>query len=107
MMPLVVEKNMSASVEVQLLCQADEAPKPSIRWCTLFQSTMQFCAWPELPKPLKRATNSNVPIVFFMFENGIDYFPKLLSGETENTFITLMIFPFVPLEMWFQSKPFP
>src|ERR1700690_1774316 len=45
--PLFVEKNMSARLVVQVNpVKAEEAPKPSIRWCTLFQSTVHVCARP-------------------------------------------------------------
>ena len=38
--PLFVEKNISAWLVVQLPSQADEAPKPSMRWKTVPQSTV-------------------------------------------------------------------
>src|SRR5580704_759347 len=40
-MPLFVEKNMSAWAVVHKPSQADEAPKPSIRWKTTLLSTVQ------------------------------------------------------------------
>src|SRR5215472_18699579 len=41
-MPVFVEKNILATLELQVLRHADEAPKPSILCCTLVQVTVEI-----------------------------------------------------------------
>jgi hypothetical protein len=40
-MPVFVEENMSACAVVHELNPAEDAPKPSILWCTFSQSRVQ------------------------------------------------------------------
>ena len=55
---LLVEKNMLAWLVVQVLRQAEEAPKPSILWYTLVQFTVQVCALPGITETMNPAEAS-------------------------------------------------
>ena len=67
--PLLVEKNMSAILVVQVNpVKAEEAPKPSIRWWTLVQFTVQVWALTTMGATEANRPTTHILRLFFILK---------------------------------------